>query len=150
MFDPIYSSYETLKDYPKVLPQPEQPSTDLLALIPVFQDPYIRLENMPVFIRSAAYSRASCLKYTDAREMGVEVKLYVQQGVELRFHELFEANHIDLERDVIFFHADPPGLGDNVWSRLGKKTRSYYHFSLAKYQRIVCFDVDIWLSLIHI
>ena len=97
-----------------------------------------------MFIRSAAYSRASCLKYTDAREMGVEVKLYVQNGVDWRFHEVFEANHIDLEKDVLVFHEDPPGLGNNVWSRLGKKTRSYYHFSLAKYQRIVCFDVDIW------
>ena len=58
MYDPIYESYETLPDYPEAIPQPESDST-LLALIPVFRDPYVRVENMPVFIKSAAYSRAS-------------------------------------------------------------------------------------------
>ena len=144
MFSPLYTSFETLPDFPEYITQPENPSKKILALIPVFRDPYIDVKNVPAFIKSAAYSRASCLKYTDAREMDIEVKLYVQKGIELNFSEVFKANHIDLEKDVLFFNERPPGLGNNVWSRLGKKTRSYYHFSLAEYQRIVCFDVDIW------
>ena len=87
---------------------------------------------------------ARCLKNTDAYDMGVEVKLYVQHSVQYRCADVFKANHIDMEKDVIIFHEIAPGLGREIWSKFGKKNRSYYHFMFSEYQRIVCFDADMW------
>lgn len=144
MFDPIYKSFETLPDCSERIPQPENPSKKTLALIPVFRDPYVRDKNVPAFIKAAAYARMSCLKNTDASEIGVEVKLYVQNTVQFKYADIFEANQIDIEKDVLIYSEKAPGLGNEIWGRLGKKTRSYYHFVLSEYDRIVCFDADMW------
>lgn len=144
MFDPIYKSFETLLDYPKKIDQPSNPTKKILALIPVFRDPYVHKKNLPAFIKSAAYSRASCLKNTDAISMGVEVKLYVQETTFSEFIESFELNHIDFEKDIRTFPVRLLGYGEGKWGHLSKKLRSYYHFSLQEYDRIVCWDSDIW------
>ena len=126
------------------------PAERVLALIPLFADVHYRETAIDAFVRAAIYSRWSCLEYTDAAAQGVSVKFYVEETLCERLTDVFRANHIDLEEDVVWFRA--PFITDRLgggWARLSKKMCSYSDTRLAGFDWIVVWDADIFFRPGH-
>ncbi len=146
MLDAIYQPLMELpiEQLPPVRATTVAPSERILALIPLFVDVHYPEEVIDAFVRAAIYSRWSCLQYTDAAAQGVSIKFYVEDVLYKRLTDVFDANHIDVEQDVLWFHAPPlPDRLGNGWARLSKKMCSYWDTRLAEYDWIVVWDADM-------
>ena len=127
----------------------EAPSTtdggECLVLIPVFFDAYTRDVNVYAYIRSAIYSRMTCLTRTDAVAENVSVKLYVENDLEKLIEPILKSNGIDMDKDVVWFAAPPLEKSQGgVWGRLGKKMVSYWDDRFKAYDWVVSWDADVF------
>ena len=138
--DPIYRAFARLPRLTEPPPQPDKESVSRLAIIPIFLDHYVRMENLPAIVQSAIYSRASCLKNTDAVANGINVKLYIQDNIGNRLAAQLIRNGVDPDEDAIYFDSTI----HRSWNYLGKKTYCYYDPQLADYEQVIGWDADIF------
>ena len=129
-------------EMPPPLAQPFNP--DVSAVIPLFRDDYKRVQNIEAWARHAIYSRWTCLKYTDAVEQRVNIKFLVEECISDRVIPVFEDNFVDIDRDVLFFTAEPlEHSKDGSWGHLGKQMIPYWDKRFANYEWIFVWDADI-------
>lgn len=138
--DPAYRAFAMLPRLTKIAPEYQAKDADRIALIPIFSDSYQRVENIPALLQSAIYSRASCLKNTDAVAQGVEVKLYVEDYIGNRLAVQMMRNGIHPDEDVLYFDTTI----HEWWNYMGKKTYSYYDPQLSEYNQVIVWDSDIY------
>ena len=119
-------------------PRPANPTRRCIVLITLFEGS--KAKYIELFFRTAMWARHSWLVNSDALDFDVEVKLYIEDVLEEKLRPLCEKNHIDWNRDVVTFHAEPaPGI---EWGDLGKQMCAYFDPQLAAYERIVVTDAD--------
>ena len=142
-YDFIDNKFKCLWNLPSLTeptPVPTHPDTTKIALVVLFIDPYHRHQNLLAWVRGAIYSRWSALMYTDAIAQGIEVKFYFEDVLRQMLEPVLLENHVDPDKDVIWFHASPPK--DKVWGHLGKKMVTYWDPQLQHYDRIITWDAD--------
>ena len=142
-YDFIDNKFKCLWNLPsleKPTPIPTHLNTKSVALVVLFIDPYHRPQNLQAWVRGAIYNRWSALMYTDAIAQGIEVKFYFEDVLRQMLEPVLLENHVDPDKDVIWFHASPPQ--DKVWGHLGKKMVTYWDPQLQHYDRIINWDAD--------
>ena len=138
--DPVLEGFWNLPSLVKPPPVVENPNPDSVALVILFTDDYRRSENLQAWVRGAIYNRWSCLQYSDAVSQGIEVKLYIEDVLRNVLSPALTENFIDVDRDVIWFHA--PRLEKGLYGYLGKQMSPYWDSQLATYKRIMVWDAD--------
>lgn len=135
---PSYRAFARLPRLTSPAPKPEKENRKQVAIIPIFFDLKASLEDLPALVQSAIYSRAACLKNTDAVAAGIPVKLYIEEMIVNRFAVQLMRNGVDPDEDVLTFDSTI----HSQWSLLGKKTYCYYDPQLADYETVIGWDAD--------
>ena len=145
--DPLFAGYWRLPDLLEASPVPGTPNPRCIAINQLFIDVNHRHQNLDAFIRAMIHSRDTALKFTDAVSQGVEIKLYIEDVLRERFEETFHENHIDPDKDVLWFRAPPLEKTNNgVWAGFGKKLIPYWDERFADYDWVVVWDADIFFQ----
>ena len=127
---------------PSAVPSGFNPN--ILCLIPLFKDDYTRVENLEAFARMAIYSHWTCYQHTNALDEYIRVQFLVEECIADRVIPIFEQNFIDINKDVIFFTADPlEHSTDGSWGHLGKQMVPYWDKRFANYEWLFVWDADI-------
>lgn len=139
--DPAYRVFATLPRLTEDVLEHSSVDVTRIALIPVFSEYMMNANNLFAFLQSAIYSRASCLKNTDAVEQGVKVKLYVEDSIGNRLIPQMMLNGIHPNKDVLYFDSTIFGQS---WNREGKKAFPYFDPQLASYEQVIFWDSNIF------
>ena len=145
--DPLFAGYWRLPDLLEPSPAPRTPNPRCIAINQLFIDVNHRHQNLDAFIRAMIHSRDTALKHTDAVSQGVEIKLYIEDVLRERFEKTFHENHIDPDKDVLWFNAPPLEHTNNgVWAGFGKKLIPYWDERFADYDWVIIWDADIFFQ----
>lgn len=137
----IDQPHKIFYDLPDIIAiQQEISNTENIAIIPVFSDIYFETNNFPAYLKSAIYSRQTFLLHSDACEMEVPIKLYIEEACREIATPILEKNKVN-ENDVLWF--TPQEIG-STWGRLGKKLCLYWDKQLAHYTRVIYWDADMF------
>lgn len=142
--DPRYHSFLSLPNLTTPPPAVAGGETACIGLIPLFYEPYRNPANLVAFVRSAIYSRYSCLRFTDAVAENVEIKLLIEWSARDELSSLLQENFIDIDKDVVWFSALPlPDTMHGLWAYLTKKMVPYWFPTLTRYNFVVVWDADL-------
>ena len=143
-----------LKELPPLSVSPSRlthPQNRGIVLIPVFEGhPHKRTAEHHVIV-SAAWARRSWMEYSDAKNFGIEVKLYIEERLREQdgVMETLRENHIG-EEDILWFNADhlegalPHPDGGYVTFGT-KKCTMFTDRQLQDYEWVFQFDSDIFV-----
>lgn len=143
----VDAAYAVFANLPNIasLPQPENPTSDTIGIIPVFKDPYFNEHNSIAYLWAAIYSRQTFLLHSDATATQTAVKFYMETSLRSEALPILEQNCLDSQRDVIWFDAPPlPDTFKGIWARLGKKSRLFWDPQFSAYEKVVYWDADIF------
>ena len=141
MVNPIHQVFSELPDL-ECPPPVWKSRSDTIALIPVFSTTHFPNDTL-AYLRAAIYSRATCLRNTDANPVGVPVKLFIEAELRNAAAPILEDNYIDIYTDVIFFETRLiEGTVNNDYNFLGKKMTHYYDSQVATYEKVISWDAD--------
>ena len=94
-------------------------------------------------IRSAIWSRASFLAYSDAVEEGVDCKFFLEERCLDTVAPIFEESRIDIDREILLFSASH--LEGSPYSFVGKKLAMFADKRFAHYEWVCQSDMDFFM-----
>lgn len=139
-----------LPDMEYAPPRVESPSKRAIVLIPLFEskpwhDGIVHHNGI-----GAIWARQSWLRFTDALDLGIEIKFYVEQKMLSEAAQIFRDNYVD-DRDILIFDGTPfderAWLCDNLGSFTGeaKKCSMFTNPDLADYEWVFMVDSDVFV-----
>ena len=129
-------------------PTPDYPgeSKDALVIIPIMEGGDNRLLEDHI-VRSACWARRSWLLFSDAIDLDIAVKFYIDETPGLHYNrgtiiQILKDNHVDIEKDVLWCDMSRfDGL--NVFA---KKHAFYVDDQLSGYKWVYALDADMFLA----
>lgn len=132
-------------------PQVINSKNTCLGIVPIFTDFFYDTnedkakEKLHAYAKAAIYSRETFLQNTDAVEVGVEIKLYIEDVCKDIISNILEENYIT-EKDIIWFNAPPIDTEKGLWGRLGKQMCHYWDKRFSEYEWLVVWDSDFFIG----
>lgn len=129
-------------------------SDEIHVLIPIFTcahynthkhlDIPLGEHRIDAFAKSALWSWYTWREYSDAKNYGVQVSIYLEESLVPRLASLFTQNGLMWDTDVITFsvNADEP---PESWSRLGKQMYPYWDSRFADCKWLIVSDSDFFI-----
>lgn len=100
-------------------------------------------EMMDMYASLAAWSWYTWHEYSDARQLGVPVSIYMEDVLEDDYADFFVNQGLEWGRDIIRFHAgDTPG----DWGRLGKQLCPFWDDRFINDEYLFISDADMLLT----
>ena len=94
-------------------------------------------------VKSALWARRSFIEYTDAVELDISLKFYVELGISDRVIPILRENGVNIDRDVLYFDGR---YFEGDWIFLGKKLAAFNDDQFADYKWLWFMDVDMFAS----
>ena len=147
-------------DYQRLWELPDLPTVQSYSVIPgkrllipvftcVYYGTHVNLEaplgqnRIDAFAKSALWSWYSWREYTDAKRLGVQVSIYLEDCLKNRLLPLFERNGLRFGSDVIVFSAEGE---PHDWARLGKQMHPYWDERFACDDYLIVSDSDFYVA----
>ena len=128
--------------------KPEKPSKKGIVLFSLFQG-FPSTKDLIYDTLSGCWARRSWMKHTDANELGVDVKFYVEEKIQDLVMPVFEQNFVEKEDIVWFSESKIEGefyLDGQPITFASKKMESYTDERFEDYDWIFDFDCDVFVA----
>lgn len=142
--NPYKSPLYNLPDVTKPCPDYPGESKSGLCIFPIFDH---RINDSGIehhILKSACWARRSFILFTDAMDLDIGIKFYVELATKDRVIPLLLQNKINVERDVLYF--DGSFFNDNHIRHLGKKLALFGDDQFKEYQWVWQLDTDLFVS----
>ena len=96
------------------------------------------------FVRSACWSRRTWFLFSDALELNIAVKFYVEESILGIIEETLEKCGVDIDKDVLLFNMEINP--DPETESLGKKTSFFNDDQFSGYKWVLLMDCDMFLA----